>query len=278
MWQESEIRKILKDKSDDMKENTLITYATAIKTITADKSVDIDDDKSIIKYIHTNWDKNSTRKIKTMAMITFKRALGKDINLLSTYFDRLYKSVEAEIESGDVSEADKNNLPTTDDMDKVIQHARSIGDQMMELMILMLKTYKFRNEIRTIKIRNVDGWPNYIKDGTLYLNERKSKTPVSIKLTPEILKLILAVIRKSGSDYLFVKKNGNPFTQKDLTAYLNKLFIKVTGKKVGTSRIRKGLTTEKLKGMPSYKELNDTASVMGHSVNTHLKYYKKNVN
>jgi hypothetical protein len=88
---------------------------------------------------------------------------------------------------------------------------------------------------------------------------------------PKGLKTILNKwVKKTPYDYLLTDIKGKPLTNVRLAQILNGIF----DAKISTSMLRHIYLSDKLKNVPSLKDLKQTAEEMGHSVKEALEYVK----
>jgi hypothetical protein len=93
---------------------------------------------------------------------------------------------------------------------------------------------------------------------------------------PELCKILTTFIAyvKPHSDYLLNDSNWKPLTQVTFTQRLNKIF----GKNVSVNILRHSYLTDRFQsGKISLKQLSDTATNMGHSLEQSLQYVKLDV-
>lgn len=78
--------------------------------------------------------------------------------------------------------------------------------------------------------------------------------------------------KKIKSDYLLFDSNGEKLSSSQLTQRLNSIF---DGKKASTTILRHIFLTDKYKNVPHLKDMEETASMMGHDLKTAFEYVKK---
>lgn len=269
------------DEADPLQDSTWNTYATNINTILTNSGLDISDAKGLIKYLDEHYPNPATRKTFAASLLKYMKALDIASNpfiLMTRYFRQKFKEVEAINEQNLVSANDKGNIPTTQDLDDAILGCHNDGNLLGELVITILKQIPLRNEMAGMKIRNINrDTDNYIILDSIVLNKRKNARVQDYTLSSEAKALLNQWKMINHTDYLLVGRNGTgvPMSSGSFGNWLNAIFLKYTGKKVRTSRIRKGFTSEHLEGEKAYSEIKKNANLLGHSVDTHLKYYRK---
>jgi hypothetical protein len=87
----------------------------------------------------------------------------------------------------------------------------------------------------------------------------------------ELKKILDKWCKYNPNDFMLFNTKGGKLTSPNIATRLNEIF----GKKVSTSALRHIYISDKFKNMPSLKELQETASALGHSVPQMLEYIKK---
>ena len=119
---------------------------------------------------------------------------------------------------------------------------------------------------------------NYKNGDELYFNKYKSAKffgEQMIKLPKELNLLLNKFIKYNNkyidTEYLLVDNNNNKLSNVQLNQRINKIF----DKKVGVNGFRHSFITEKNANIPQLTELIDEAKQMGHSLEKHLEYIKR---
>jgi len=116
---------------------------------------------------------------------------------------------------------------------------------------------------------------NYYLKGSLYFNiykTSKSFGEQTIKLPEELDKMIKKYMKLVNNDYFFFNpKTEKKFTSPNITQLINGIF----GKKVSTNMLRHIYLSNKYKDVPALKEMEKTATEMGHDFKTALEMYVK---
>jgi hypothetical protein len=136
-----------------------------------------------------------------------------------------------------------------------------------------------RLEYIDMKIKNYDKkTDNYKNSDELYFNKYKSAKFYGeqvVKLPKELNLLLNKFIKYNNkfidTDYLLVDNNKNKLSNVQLNQRINKIF----GKNVGVNGFRHSFITEKNVNIPELTELMDDAKQMGHSLEKHLEYIKR---
>ena len=138
---------------------------------------------------------------------------------------------------------------------------------------LILRTYldfPLRNDYADMKIIYTDEYKklkdtdeeNYIailpKKKLFILNDYKNKKRIGrkiIEITPSLNKVINIWLKHNKSGYYLIKKDRKtPMNPNNITKYLNKIFIKRSGKKISSSLIRHIVISKLSEGQPTILE------------------------
>jgi hypothetical protein len=201
-----------------------------------------------------------------------------------------------------VAEQSQKNLPKTiSNTDELLQWEKAI--------VLNFHTvYPLRNELADAKLVMVPksktfesfevckktecADDNYVilnpgaKWGYVVLRRYKTKKTygdITFQLEPKLLPLffkyakLLTAFKKSMDithDWLLMNPNYEKLSRNDFTRFVNSIF-KDTHKNIGTTLIRKIVASHFYEGKG--RELKDLAHVMGHSTDTALEYYAKDI-
>ena len=126
-----------------------------------------------------------------------------------------------------------------------------------------------------MKIRNYNtDTDNYFRNGKFYFNVYKTADKYGLQVIDcptELNTLIKRWIKiNTDNDYLLFSKNGNHLSSSQITRVLNKVF----GKNVSCDMLRHIYLTNKYKNLPALKDMEQTATEMGHNLSTALTYIK----
>jgi len=87
----------------------------------------------------------------------------------------------------------------------------------------------------------------------------------------ELKKILDKWVKYNPTDFMLFNTKGGKLTSPNIATRLNEIF----GKNISTSALRHIYISDKFKNMPSLKELQETASALGHSIPQMLEYIKK---
>ena len=127
-----------------------------------------------------------------------------------------------------------------------------------------------------MKIKNYDiNTDNYLFKKKIVFNQYKTSKKYGSQtydIPNEVLPILKRYLKVNTSDYLFTKSdNKTVMNNSDYNRLLNKSF----GKTISVDSLRSIFLSHKYKNMPSYNDMLDTATKMGHSINTGLSDYVK---
>jgi hypothetical protein len=201
-----------------------------------------------------------------------------------------------------VAEESQKNLPKTiSNSDELLQWEKAIvlnfhtvyplRNELADAKLVMVpKSKTFESFEVCKKTECVDD--NYVilnpgaKWGYVILRRYKTKKtygditfPLDAKLLPLFFKYakLLTTFKKSMDithDWLLMNPNYEKLSRNDFTRFVNSIF-KDTHKNIGTTLIRKIVASHFYEGKG--RELKDLAHVMGHSTDTALEFYAKDI-
>ena len=303
----------------DVSDKTMKMYLSTLNALANVVGVKLDDDDTG-EWIEKNYSKlmehidglksKHTRKNKIAVLMVFAQTYNlkdKIVKDLTERMDKLAQEVKSDYESNEMTDKQKENWLTMEELDKKIAELKAdipktklagFNDYNKVIKYLILSIYKFiplRNDIVDVKI--VQGTPpkttpddnvNYIyipktTAASLVLNSYKTKEVYKqkvIKLPYEItsdLRKYLPLIHSVSPNEWFVvgkRDQDKPMTRNAFTKYLNKVF----GKNISTSMIRHTIVSSVYKvDKDEYKQKQELADKMGHSVNEASLVYAKDL-
>lgn len=135
-----------------------------------------------------------------------------------------------------------------------------------------MKINNFDEESNSLEMPNRKPWKFIMrryKTARFHGTQEVVIPPELKKILTKWLKLLKQVC--PNGEYLLIDKNCNKLSSVKITQRLNNIF----GKKASVNILRHSFVTEKYANMPSLEELREEASDMGHSLEEHLMYIKK---
>ena len=133
-----------------------------------------------------------------------------------------------------------------------------------------------RSKFANVKIKDYDiNTDNYLLKKKIIFNQYKTAKKFGSQtydIPNEVLPILKRFLKVNTSDYLFTKTdNKTPMSNSDYNRLLNKAF----GKTISVDALRSIYLSEKYKDVPLYNDMVETATKMGHSVNTAMVDYVK---
>lgn len=126
-----------------------------------------------------------------------------------------------------------------------------------------------------MKIRNYEPkTDNFYKGGKFYFNQYKTSSTYGLKIIP-VPKLLNVLLKKwiklNPTEYMLFSKSLKPLSSSQISKILNKIF----DKNVSVDMLRHIYLSNMYHNLPELKQMEKTASNMGHSLTTALEYIKK---
>jgi hypothetical protein len=295
------ILELIKENKPNLSAGSLRTYHSILKNIY--KRVYPDDDNiDIRKFKNCNDFVNHLKDEKPNIRKTILAAL------LTVYHCDQYKTLMTK-DTIDHNEILKNHLKTDDQVENWVtqddiknlytQHEQNVF-KMFKMKNLSPKNIQYIQQFIILCLtsglyipprRSLDWtelkWKNYDRETDNFYDKRyfvfnKYKTSKFYKTqkveVPLKLKLIINKwIQMNPTEYLLFDKNNNKLNAVKLNQRINSLF---GGKKISVNLLRHSYITDLYLDKPfsSLGEMKDRASKMGHNLETHLEYIKKDDN
>lgn len=111
--------------------------------------------------------------------------------------------------------------------------------------------------------------------GKLVLNEyktQKGKQAYEKELPPELCEELRQSLKEYPRDWLFVDKNGKPFSAKSYTQWANRILAKVLGKRMTVSMMRHSFINSLDFNTLTVAEKEEIAKDMAHTIGTQDRY------
>ena len=235
-------------------------------------------------------------KIMPLMGMSDKRLYKKPYQMYKAMHEEMSKERKVQNSSGVKSEAQEKNWIAWDEVNSIHQklaqrvakfagkakldvHEYNVLLEYLVLSLYVLLPPRRNMDYSFMKVsssKDDDGFDaNYYreKDGMFVFNKYKTAKKhgqESIEVPGPLKEIISTYLRfKPESEWFLVDYTGKPLQQvNSITRILNKVF----GKKVGASMLRHIFITEKLGD--KYKELEETAKDMGHSMGQQKDYIK----
>jgi hypothetical protein len=309
---------IIKKNRPNLSLGSLRTYMSSIRRIQKDCDCPVETIDDIIKHkeeiVKTLGEKMTAmiRKTKISGLIVIlddkdiehdnerKEALEFYRKVMSSDADIVSKRMDEQ----ELTESQKENLISQDDVMKVFNQIRSQALPLLKLEKLnkaqfeLLQSYvllslytmippRRSTDYTSFKIRNFsdgnDSVDNYMTNfnknkrkglSSFVFNTYKNSTRLGRQIIeiPKTLERIIETWKQfNKSDWLLVNSHGNPVTQTKIVYWLNDIF----GKNISSSLLRHIFLTSKYSNV-NLKELkNDTAMMGNAEIQTSLQYVQK---
>ena len=133
-----------------------------------------------------------------------------------------------------------------------------------------------RSEFAFVKIKNFDRkTDNYLEKNKIVFNSYKTAKKYGsqiYELPSPLIPIVKKYLKLNKTDYLFPKRNSDAcMTNVDYNRTLQKIF----GKTISVDNLRSIYLSEKYKNIPDLNDMQETATAMGHSIQTGLENYVK---
>ena len=204
---------------------------------------------------------------------------------------------QKEIESQQMSEKQRENWITQDEVNKVYNNLEKVvkpifnsykeGDIIPLRDLEKIQDYIIASvytlvpprrllDYASFKVKDyTEDEDNYMKNGIFYFNKFKTAKfkKDSFKVPIKLKNLIQKWEKLSGSPWLLFQSRNK--TKNISTSFLNNALHRIFGEGISVNSLRHSYLTEYYKNLPALKEMNQLADQMGHSVNQALEYVKK---
>jgi integrase len=238
----------------------------------------------LIQKLEKDYPKVISRKGALMGLIKYFKTMGNIVSeeTLLELNEEYMKMSEEYVEKNDKNEKNDKEQNEWIEWEDLLKYKSKIKNDHQFLAIFKFYTENppMRNDVYNLKHKNYDeAKDNFIdlKTGEVTINEYKeSKSYGPIKIT--LSKGLLANIKRlpKTKEYVFHNASGNPFSNsRNFTEYMTDKFESLTGKKIGTTMLRKIFSSWFNKQNPTLEERKRVAYIMGHAVQTGLTYDRK---
>jgi hypothetical protein len=302
-----EVASVIKSKRPKLSDSSIKSYISILKSL----YVKIDKENHLKefdpKFFVVHKDKvmkylmefpPASRKTKTSAIIVLLKSYdvkGSDIKDYVMLMTKDIKECEEKSLEQKKTEKEKDNWITYDELMalyrkkmneiKTLWTDKDSYDKIQDAVILAVVVHNPRRIMDWIEMK-ISGSIN--KDDDNYILNLNSRTKPAqwcfnkyktakvyheqcIDINKEILPLIKKWIKYNDHDYLFTN-DGEQFNQVQFTRRLNSIF---GGKNISVNIIRHAVNTHFYADTPALKKMAEHAEEMGHSIETALKYVRR---
>jgi len=238
-----------KDAYITTKKNRLTAIVVYLKSFDNKKYLEAIDDYS--KQMERLGAEYNTQQ-KNQKLTDKQKANWIELSDFDDVIEKIYDEIEAE---GLVKKKELNN--------------RDYALLQSYILLRFYRQYPLRNDLAQVKIirskKQDDGKQNYLllRPTSCYLILNVYKTSKiygkrSYKLDGNLHKLVKLLVFFNKSDYLFTRYDRqHPLSSNDLTKLLQRLFMKYTGKSIGSSLLRHIQITHDRENDPTLKEIDE---------------------
>ena len=252
----------------------------------------------------------TTQKNYITSVIVYLKAIDGDKDIIINYQKKLKEYADRynkDQESGIVSDKQKNNFTTSEEIGKMISKIEVEIKPLLKATVPLSQTenelyqayimfnlyhrFPLRNDIAGMTAVKGGDYKN-IKDNSInYLVISKSKMEIilneyktsktygqNIIEVEDVLlkKLLRSYIKRNGYGIMFKKMDGEAYSRNMISHILIKYSNKYMGKSLGSTMLTKAYLSSKYGDKKEiYKEMEKDASVRGHSVAVQQAIYTK---
>lgn len=307
-----DLKKTIMEARPNVKESTIKMYESNLKKLKKmfdsedyDFLKDIDSVKDKLKNLHYTSQRNYYNSIIILLMaLNHKKEYDKLLNEYNSLRDDLNKQYEEENAKGTISEKQKANFVSLEEIKKMISRMEEDlkgwkkkdlkQSEKMLLVVYMIYQIHIRLPLRNdlsncmaIRKSEYNKLSDKDKEDNNYLVVNKSdmffvlnkfKTSkkyeeLKFSVPKDLEKLLRAYIRKTGMGVLFKSSTGKPYSRNAISQLLLKTSKKYIDKNISTTMLRKIVLSDKFS--ETKKEMEKMSKITGHSTETMNKIYVK---
>jgi hypothetical protein len=285
-------KQIIKNR-ENIKASSVKTYISCLSNLIKkmDGELDVkffDNTKKILAYLDDKTPVQRKTCLSALFILTknedYQKPMLEDIKIVNSQYKEQVKSKKESanwIEQEDLQAFYNTYLKIANDIFKKKEWTNSdITELQKYFLLVFLGGYFFpprrSQDFTELKLKNFDKEKdNFYYKGCFYFNvykTAKSFGEQKIELPSEIDKQVKKYIKKIDNEYFFFNpKTGNKLTSPNITLMINSIF----GKRVSTNLLRHIYLSNKYKDVPAIKQMDATATAMGHDLRTSLEMYVK---
>jgi hypothetical protein len=303
----------IKDDSVKLGAGSTKVYVLNIMKLAKDMNKPLEVDtflnfKEVTQFIANNNKVLSTQKNKVNAVIMYLKAQDRgDYEITKQYGDwviKLRDKIDDEMGQNEKSEKEEENWLSKEELEQELAKLKEnllavnkkptyhqLLSYQQYFMLAFHIQYPLRNDLANCLI-GAEPYANitenyirirpYLKTAGMIMNDYKTSDTygvIKFEITGEALEalqtyysLLRKFLGKNGKIPLIVDKDGEPISRNNYTKHFQAIF-KDTGKSVSTTLIRKAIVSS----VYDTKKIKELARVMGHSVDTQLNIYAKDM-
>lgn len=283
-----EIKKQIKIFKPNLCDSSLKLYITKLKRFMQNGKFDIkifDNTDAIFKHLNEYPNISTRKSILTAIVVALQAQPSQNKKLIDIYHEQMMKYLNQENAVTFKQEKTEKQKERWIEMDTFVETINKVGEEIKQqgimkkkeldncqyqllqdyIILRLFHDYSWRNDIASINVvdneDNLDENKNYIVVGDKYkiiLQNYKTKKKYGKKeyvLDKNLQRLVKKLLKYNDSGYLLLNKSRkSKMTRNNLTLHLNRIFMKYTGKKIGSSLLRHIQSSELNKDRISLQE------------------------
>ena len=283
-----EIRKKIKNYKPNLSDSSLKLYITKLKRFMQNGKFDIkifDNTDAIFKHLEEYPNISTRKSILTSIVVALQAQPTPNKKLIEKYQEEMMKYLnqeQSQVFKQERTDKQKKNWIEMDDfvetINKVQQEIKQQGimkkkeldnceyQLLQDYIILRLyHEYPMRNDMASLHViddeKKIEENKNYLVVGDEYkiiLQQYKTFKRYGKKeyiLDKNLQRLVKKLLKYNDSGYLLLNKNRKgKLTRNNLTLHLNRIFMKYTNKKIGSSLLRHIQSSELNKDKPTLQQ------------------------
>ena len=266
------IKSHIRNFKPNLCESSLNLYITKLKRFIQNGKFDIkifDNTDTIFKHLDEYPNISTRKSILTAIVVALQSQEKPNKQLIDTYHEQMMKYLNQENAVTFKQEKTNKQKERWIEMDDFVESINKVGAEIKEQKIMKKKEldnceyqllqdyiilrlyheYPMRNDMASLHViddeKKIEENKNYLVVGDEYkiiLQQYKTKKKYGKKeyvLDKNLQRLVKKLLKYNDSGYLLLNKNRKgKMTRNNLTLHLNRIFMKYTGKKIGSSLLR----------------------------------------
>jgi len=308
-----EIKKQIKIFKPNLSDSSLKLYITKLKRFMQNGKFDIkifDNTDAIFKHLNEYPNISTRKSILTSIVVALQAQEKPNKKLIDIYHEQMMKYLNQENAVTFKQEKTEKQKERWIEMDTFVETINKVGEEIKQqgimkkkeldncqyqllqdyIILRLFHDYSWRNDIASINVvdneDNLDENKNYLVVGDKYkiiLQNYKTKKKYGKKeyiLDKNLQRLVKKLLKYNDSGYLLLNKSRkSKMTRNNLTLHLNRIFMKYTGKKIGSSMLRhiqsSELNKDKISLLEQQKQSRNVEDKFLHSGLMNQLYAKK---
>lgn len=266
------IKSLIASYKPNLCESSLNLYITKLKRFMQNGKFDIkifDNTDAIFKHLDEYPNISTRKSILTSIVVALQSQEKPNKKLIDTYHEQMMKYLNQENAVTFKQEKTNKQKERWIEMDDFVETINKVGAEIKEQKIMKKKEldnceyqllqdyiilrlyheYPMRNDMASLHViddeKKIEENKNYLVVGDKYkiiLQQYKTAKRYGKKeyvLDKNLQRLVKKLLKYNNSGYLLLNKNRKgKMTRNNLTLHLNRIFMKYTGKKIGSSLLR----------------------------------------